>query len=206
ERIRDARQEVDFAEAQYGAPEVLSLRRAVDAAQAELVAAFTTRQQLDDEVPEDDATRETMLRQIVERTTRAQVTLDRETERIRQLRDLERDAPATLVELPARIEAVEDRLPTAEATMTALARYAGSTVQPVAGNIEEVRKGLAGARNAVTTGSAAISGGDRAEVAIATRTALEGITGATALLDAIDQLAASVAEAERRGPEDLAEA
>ena len=38
-------------------------------------------------------------------------------DRIRQLRDLERDAPSTLVELPGRIEAVEDRLPAARSAL-----------------------------------------------------------------------------------------
>ncbi len=206
ERIRDARQEVDFAEAQYGREEVTQLRAAVGVAQEELRGAFTVRQRLDDDVPEDAATRDVMLRQIVERTTRAQATLDQETERIRQLRDLERDAPATLVALPARIEGVEDRLPAARATMAGLQRYAQPAWQPAAGDVEEAEKGLAGARNAVIVGSGAMSRGDRSDVAIATREALEGVTGAAALLDAIDKLAAEITEAERRIPEELAEA
>ena len=206
ERIRDAKQEVDFAEAQYGAEEVTPLRKAVASAQEELREAFTVRQQLDDDVPEDAATRDAMLRQIVERTTRAQAMLDQETGRIRKLRDLERDAPATLVELPARIEAVEDRMPGARATVAGLQRYAQAAWEPVAGDVEEAEKGLAGARNAVIVGSGAMSRDDRSEVAIATREALEGVTGAAALLDAIDKLAADIDEAGRRVPEELREA
>ena len=72
ERIRDARQEVDFAEAQYGPDEVGPLRAAVASAQDELRAAFTLRQRLDDAVPEDEAARDAMRREIVERTTQAQ--------------------------------------------------------------------------------------------------------------------------------------
>ncbi len=206
ERIRDARQEVDFAEAQYGAAEVTGLRAAVAAAQDELKAAFTIRQKLDDEIPEDDATREAMQREIVDRTTRAQETLDKETGRIRELRDLERDAPNTLVELPEKIEAVEDRLPAAEATLDKLKGYAPSTLKPVAGNLEEARKGLAGARDAVIEGSDAVRDGEMARVAVATRTALEGVTGADALLKAVDQLAATIADAESRVPTEAAAA
>ena len=206
ERIRDAQQEVDFAEAQYGAEEVTGLRAAVASAQAELKAAFTIRQKLDDEIPEDDATRAAMQREIVDRTTRAQATLDKETGRIRELRDLERDAPNTLVELPEKIEAVEDRLPTAEATLEKLKGYAPAALKPVAGNLEEARKGLAGARDAVIEGTDAVRDGDMARVAVATRTALEGLTGADALLKAIDQLAATIAEAESRAPTEAAEA
>jgi uncharacterized membrane protein YgcG len=206
ERIRDARQEVDFAEAQYGPDAVVELRDAVAKAADELAASFTLRQRLDDSEPEDDATRDTMLREIIERTTRAQSTLDAETGRIRQLRDLERDAPATLVELPGRIEAVEDRLPAARTTLESLKAYAESAWQPVAGHIEEVEKGLAGARNAVTIGSAAMSRNDRPDVAVATAEALEGVTGSAGLLDAIDALRASITDAETRLPQELAEA
>jgi hypothetical protein len=206
ERIRDAQQEVDFVEAQYGADEVTPLRAAVAAARKELHEAFTVRQRLDDDVPEDATTRDAMLREIVERTTRAQETLDHETDRIRQLRDLERDAPNTLVDLPARIEAIEDRLPAAATVLAGLKRYAPSAWQPVAGHLEEAEKGLDGARNAVIVGSTAIGDDDRGRVAIATREALEGMTGAGALIDAIEKLATDIAEAERRIPEELAEA
>jgi uncharacterized membrane protein YgcG len=206
ERIRDAGQEVDFAEAQYGSDEVVDLRSAVASAKEELAAAFTVRQRLDDEVPEDEATRLAMLREIIDRTARAQGRLDAETDRIRQLRDLERDAPNTLVELPGRIEAVEDRLPAAEAAMARLGTYADSTWVSVKGDLEEARKGLQGARDAVIAGSAAASADDRAKVAVATREALEGLTGAATLLDGIDRLAATVADAERRLPAELGSA
>jgi hypothetical protein len=205
ERIRDAQQEVGFAEAQYGSEAVVPLQTAVGTAQGELREAFKIRQQLDDEVPEDAATRDAMLRAIVDRTTRAQDVLDDETDRIRQLRDLERDAPNTLVELPGRIEAVEDRLPAAASTFAGLQRYAATTWQPVAGHLEEAQKGLDGARDAVIVGSRSMSGDDRSEVALATREALEGVTGAATLLDAVERLAASVAEAETRVPAELAE-
>ena len=55
-----------------GRPRSSGLWAAVAAAQEELKAAFTVRQKLDDEIPEDDATRQAMQREIVEPTTRAQ--------------------------------------------------------------------------------------------------------------------------------------
>jgi uncharacterized membrane protein YgcG len=206
ERIRDAAQETDFAEAQYGAEAVATFRAAVAEARDDLAAAFTVRQRLDDATPEDEPTRIAMLREIVERTTKAQERLDAETERIRALRDLERDAPNTLVELPARIEAVEDRLDGIAPTVHGLEGYAETVWRPIHGNLEEARKGLAGARTAVTAGSTAVATGDLGDVAVATRTALEGMTGAAALLDAIERTAAAVADAERRIPEELAAA
>jgi hypothetical protein len=211
ERIRDAAQETDFAEAQYGADAVTTFRAAVAEARDELAKAFVIRQQLDDAIPEDEPTRIAMLQEIIARTTKAQERLDDETDRIRELHDLERDAPNRIVELPAQIEAVEDRLDATEITMQELRGYAEAVWNPVAGNLEEARKGLAGARSAVTTASQAIADDDRAAssrsaVAVATRTAMEGISGAIALLDEIDQLATSVREALRRIPNELEEA
>lgn len=206
ERIRDAAQETDFAEAQYGADAVTSFREAIATAKDELAAAFAVRQKLDDSTPEDEPTRISMLQEIIERTTRAQDRLDAETDRIRALHDLQRDAPKTLVELPGRIESLEDRLDASAQTMEQLRQYDDEVWASVRGNLEEARKGIAGARTAVTEGSDAASADDRAAVALATRTALEGMTGSAALLDAIDQLAASVREAQARSPAELAEA
>lgn len=206
ERIRDARQEVDFAEAQFGADAVTQLRAAVTDAAAELAAAFTVRQGLDDDVPEDEPTRRAMLQEIAERATRGQGALDAGAARITELRTLERDAPATLVTLPARIEVVEDRLPAAEAAMARLQAYAPSTWSTVDGNLEEARKGLKGARDAVITGSMAAGDADRSDIAVATLEAVEGVTGAASLLDAIDHLLATVDDAERRLPTELTSA
>lgn len=203
ERIRDARQEVDFAEAQFGAEAVTQLTDAVAAAAGELAAAFTVRQRLDDDVPEDEPTRRSMLQEIIDRTTRGQAALDAGATRITELRALERAGPGALVVLPARIEAVEDRLPAAQAAMARLRTYAPSTWAAVDGNHAEARKGLAGARDAVIAGSTAAGDEDRSDIAVATLEAIEGVTGATALLDAIDRLLATVDDAERRLPAEL---
>ena len=206
ERIRDAAQEIDFVEAQYGAAEVDPLKQAVAQSRDELRAAFEIRQRLDDAEPETPEAREQMLREIVERLNRAHAALDAHTERIENLRDLERDAPATLAALPDRIAAVEARIPAAEAALSALGRYAPSASQSVRGNVVEARKGLTGAGEAVAAGSASLQAGDTAKAASSTRLALEGVTGATGLLDAIDRLAASIAAAEQQLPAELREA
>ena len=108
--------------------------------------------------------------------------------------------------LPGRIDAVEGRLPAGETALKALDRYAPSASQTVRGNVVEARKGLTGAREAVANGTASLQAGDTAKAASATRLALEGVTGATGLLDAIDRLAASIAAAEQQLPGALREA
>ena len=206
ERIRDASQEVDFVEAQYGPAEVEPLKQAVTQARQELRAAFSIRQRLDDAEPETPEAREQMLNEIVQRLSEANGALDAQTDRIQQLRDLQRDAPATLAALPDRIAAVEARIPAAEAALSGLGRYAPSASQSVRGNVAEARKGLAGAREAVAAGSASLQAGDTARAASSTRLALEGVAGATGLLDAIDRLGASLAAAEQQLPAALREA
>jgi uncharacterized membrane protein YgcG len=206
ERIRDAAQEVDFVEAQYGPAEVDPLKQAVAQARDELRAAFAIRQRLDDAEPETPEAREQMLNEIVQRLSQANGALDAQTDRIQQLRDLERDAPATLAALPERIAAVEARIPAAEAALSGLGKYAQSASQSVRGNVAEARKGLAGAREAVTAGSASLQAGDTAKAASSTRLALEGVAGSTGLLDAIDRLGASIAAAEQQLPAELGEA
>jgi uncharacterized membrane protein YgcG len=206
ERIRDALQEVDFVEAQYGPAEVDPLTGAVAQARDELRAAFAIRQRLDDAEPETPEAREQMLNEIVQRLSQANAALDAQTERIQKLRDLERDAPATLAALPDRIAAVEARIPVAEAALSGLGRYAPSASQSVRGNVVEARKGLAGAREAVAAGTTSLQAGDTAKAASSTRLALEGVTGAAGLLDAIDRLGASIAAAEQQLPAELREA
>jgi uncharacterized membrane protein YgcG len=203
ERIRTAQQETDYVEAAFGAGETEPLRTAIADAQADLRAAFEVRQRLDDAEPEDPPTREAMLNEIVARTKRAQAALDRETERIRALRDLERDAPTVVNELVPRLAAVEARLPAADAALTELLAIAPAATDSVRGNLAEARKGLAGARTALDAARAAIAKHDSRSAAKQARLAIVGTDGATALVDAVEKLAAAVRDASARVPQEL---
>ena len=206
ERVRDAAQEIGFVEAEYGEPEIEPLRTAVAAARDELKAAFGVRQRLDDAEPETPDERIAMLNEIVERCRRAQGALDAENARLQALRNFERDAPQILERIDDRIAAVEARIPAVRTVWDGLARYATTTRAPVAGHLEEARKGLDGARLAGERGRAAIAAGDRRRAAREARTAEQGVTGASALLDAVDKLAKSAADAESRVALELQEA
>ncbi|HEU4920840.1 MAG TPA: TPM domain-containing protein, partial [Candidatus Limnocylindrales bacterium] len=203
ERIRTARQEIDYVEAAYGTNETAPLRTAVGDAQQQLRAAFEIRQRLDDAEPEDPPTREAMLTEIVERCRAAQAALDREAQRIQQLRDLERDAPTVLSELVPRIEAVEARRPAVDAAMAELERIAPAAAAPIRGNLAEASKGLAGARAAIDAGLAALARDDRRTAAQQARTAIVGVDGATTLFDAVEKGLAGAREALARVPGEL---
>ncbi|MEZ0240980.1 MAG: TPM domain-containing protein, partial [Chloroflexota bacterium] len=195
ERTRTADEEAGYVEAEFGDAEAKPFHAAIAEARGELRAAFGIRQRLDDSEPEDPPTREAMLKEIVERCQRAGAALDRQGARIAELRQLERDAPTILAALPAQVEAQEQRLPGAEAALAGLQSYAEATWGSVKGNVAEARKGLVGARDAIARGTTAVAATDNRTAARMIGTAQEGIQGATALIDAVEKLAASVQDA-----------
>jgi uncharacterized membrane protein YgcG len=204
--LRSDEQELGFAEAEFGTDAVVPFRAALTQARAELQAAFKVRQQLDDEVPEDPPTRERMLDEIAGHCARAQELVETETERFRQLRDLERRAPEILGQLPAQLAGIEGRLLAAESALADLEREASSRAAMVRGNVAEARKRIALAREAVTRGSSAVQGGDKAAAARAAKAAQDAAAQAGSLLDAIDKASQELDEARKRLPDALSTA
>jgi hypothetical protein len=206
ERIRNADQEAGFVEAEFGEEEAAPFRAAVAQARTELAAAFAVRQKLDDAIPEDAATRQAMLEEIVARCGRAGSALDTQASRIKELRDLEKNAAQILAALPAQAKSEEDRLPDAQRTLDGLARYAPSTWASVRGNVEEATKGLAGARAAIERGNASLAKDDARKAAHEIALAQQGIAGARNLIDGVAKLATSARDAESRLSDELAAA
>ncbi len=206
ELLRQDDQELGFAEAEFGADAVEGFRAALGQARAELQAAFKVRQQLDDEVPEDPPTRERMFNEIVTRCASAQELVGKETERFRELRDLERRAPEILAGLPDELVRVEGRLPPSDAVFASLQAEAASSAATVRGNVVEARKRIGLAREASSAGSAAVQGGDKAGAARAAKAAQDAAAQAAALLDAVDKAAHGLDEARRQLPDALATA
>ncbi len=201
EAMRAANEEIGFAEAQFSPEDVAPYRQAFQEASAELKEAFALRQRLDDEVPEDEATRRHMLAEIIERTRRAQAALEEQRQRIEAMRSLERNAPQILAALPAQLDALEQRIGDGQQTLASLARYAASSTQSVQGNVVEAQKRLAHAREEVKSGQQALSS-DSAAAGRSARIAQQALMEATRLLDAIDTLAKAIHQAEEAtGPQ-----
>jgi hypothetical protein len=196
EAVRDAHDEIRFAELQFGEVEVVPYRKALDEATKELNAAFALRQQLDDAVPEAPDVRRTMVEQMLEHVQRSKTALDEQRQRIEQLREVERRAPEILAGLPALLDALEARIPEAERTLSGLERFAEQSRASVAGNLDEARQRLAEAHAAVTEGQAALAREDRSAAGRSARAAQQDQAEVERLLDAIDSLAASLREAE----------
>ena len=203
EALKDAANDVEFAAAQWGDPEVIPYREAIRLADDELRAAFALRQKLDDAFPETPPERDAMLREIIARCTRAQQLLDAQEQRFDDLRDLEASAPAQLAALPAAIETLRLRCAAADQAAARLrTMYAPSATASVDGNLAEAGKAIDAAAGEAVRG-AAVVGSKPSEGVVALRRAQEAMARATQLVEAVERLAASLDDAAARLPAEL---
>jgi uncharacterized membrane protein YgcG len=193
--VRDSDQELGFAQAQFGDDAAAPFVAAIAAARTDLKTAFTRRQQLDDATPDDDSTRRTMLVDLIVACRTARGRLLAETRRFDELRALEQEAPRILAGLPAAADALEVRLPASRATLAGLADYADDNWQAVALNVDNARTRIAAVREAASQGSTKLAAGATGMAAQAARLGEDGLAQGAAYLDAIDRLAAQLAEA-----------
>ena len=193
--VRDSDQELGFAQAQFGDDAARPFVTAIAAARDDLKRAFTLRQQLDDSTPEDEPTRRRMLTDLIVACRSARGRLRDQTARFDELRALEQQAPEILAGLPAAADALEARLPAAQATLSGLGEYADTNWQAVAANVDNARTRIAAVREAAAQGTKAAAAGTPGIAAHSARLGEDGIAQATAYLDAIDRLATELAEA-----------
>jgi uncharacterized membrane protein YgcG len=189
--ITEAKQELGFAQAEFADADCAPFAAAIDKATAELTAAFSLRQQLDDSTPDTPAQRVEMYNGIISHCQTAGAALDAEEQRIKTLRDLETTAPDALAALPKTIEALKGRLPAIQAATKRLSAYAASSSSAIKGNAEEADKRGHFAEAQVAAGNAALAAKapDRAAAAHSARAAQEAVAQANQLLDAVEQLA-----------------
>jgi uncharacterized membrane protein YgcG len=204
--LRDADQELGFVEAEFGVTESAPLHDALAGARAELNAAFTIGQQLDDTIPEPPERRRQMIQEIIERTGRAQKVLDAQAARLAELRDLERNAPQALERLDGELAAAAKRLADTTAVRERLARYADSSTQSVAGNFDTAKAKIDAAREDIVDGHQAVTAGKPAEGALRAKSAEQAIADASALLDGADRMAEALELTASKLPGELAAA
>ncbi|MCW2617895.1 MAG: putative dehydrogenase, partial [Modestobacter sp.] len=193
EAARTSALELDFARAQYGEEPVAGFAEALAQSQAELQQAFTLRQQLDDEIPEDEPTRRRMLAEVLRLTGSADARLDAQAEAFDQLRDLERSAPQALDRLAPQVAALQQRLPQEEQRLTQLReRYADSALAPVADNVAQARARLEAAAAEVEEARGHVQGGQAGQAVGSLRVAEDAVAQSGTLLDGIGRLAADL--------------
>ena len=150
EAMKTSQLDLDFARSQYGEDAVTGFDKALATSRDELSRAFTLRQQLDDDIPEDEPTTRQMLGEMLKLTEAADARLDEQAEAFGRLRDLENTAPAVLEALAPRIAALRERIPQEERRLADLrSRFAESALAPVRDNVTEAQARLAAAEQEV---------------------------------------------------------
>jgi len=194
--IRTSEQELGFASAQFGDEATAPFTAAMEDAKGELAAAFKLRQLLDDDIPEDDATKGTMLTELIQHCENANKILDEQAAAFDKLRNLEKNAPQMVAQITADAQQHAAELTTARATLTTLGgRYAPSAIAPVARNADEAASRLQFLDGALTQAQQAVTAGETARAAVLVQAAQGALDQASQLIDGIGRREAELNEA-----------
>jgi hypothetical protein len=161
--VRQAEDEVGFAEAQFGKSDAAQVARAVSSARQALREAFLLRQKLDDHIPDTESDRTRWNTRIIELCATATRLVETENSSLSERRSVERDAPERLAQLTAGLAETEAALPAAQATLDALARRfspaaigaAADAPRAAAALLAEARRSADAATDAVSRGTLA---------------------------------------------------
>ncbi|MGY1751261.1 TPM domain-containing protein [Modestobacter sp. SYSU DS0511] len=196
EAVKTSELDLAYARSQYGEQPVAGFQEALDASKGELSRAFGIRQELDDDIPEDEPTQRRMLTELLQLTASASARLDDQAEAYARLRHLEESAPEALAALQPTVDAVRARLPEAERTLQQLQqRYARSAWSPVADNVAEAQARAELAEQALAHGRSELDEGRTAAAVPAVRAAEDALAQARTLLDSVGRVAGELAAA-----------
>lgn len=128
--VREAEEEVGFAEAEFGREAARGYAADVAAARTALGEAFRLRQSLEDEIADTEAQRRAWNERIISVCDDVERTLAARLRGFSERRGAERSAPDLLDQLQRRIDRVRERLTTTGlAIASAAERYAASAVE-----------------------------------------------------------------------------
>lgn len=199
--IRTGTEELGLATAQFGEDAAKPFGEALAYAQSELTAAFRLRQELDDAFPEDEPTRRRVLDEIIAHCTRADRRLDAETAGFDELRALEKNAAQGLEHAWTAFRQVEARTDAAVSTLAGLRRtYAPTATAAVLGHVEQAKDRLAFATAHLDRTRRSVDAGESGGAAVHLRAAECAVHQAGTFVDAVDRLAAELAQAAERLP------
>ncbi|TQM35742.1 TPM domain-containing protein [Pseudonocardia cypriaca] len=204
--VRTSEQELAAARTHFGADAVAAFAAALDQSRADMMRAFTLRQQLDDDQPEDERATRAMNAEIIRIAAAADDRLDEQVEAFDALRGLEARAPEYVGELRTRLDGVRARLPQVDAAWEALQlRYAATALEPVAGDVDRARELLTAAEAELVEAQESVAGSGPAAAVVAGRAAEDAITQAETLLDGIGRRESELADAAEKVPAARAE-
>ena len=159
--MKTSQLDLDFARAQYGEEAVAGFDKALATSRDELSRAFTLRQQLDDDVPEDEPTTRQMLGEMLRLTEAADARLDEQAGAFaRAARPGEHRPAGARRARPADRRAARPASRRRSSGWPQLQqRFAAAAVAPVADNVTEARARLAAAEQEVQEARAALAAG-----------------------------------------------
>ncbi len=204
--LRDAEQELGFAEAEFGSDQAKPLHLALDGAHEELKAAFAIGQKLDDSEPETPEQRRAMIQEIIDHCTKAEQVVAQQSAELAHLRDLERNAGDVLGRLDGDLATAQAQLGDTTAAQVRLAHFADASTASVAGNVDKARDKIALAQERLAGGHKALADGQKSAAALAANEAQTALADATTLLTAVGNMADSLEQTATKLDTELKEA
>jgi len=199
--VRTAKEELDFASAQFGDEATAQLQGALTAAQQDLDRAFTLRQQLDDDTPDTPEQQRAWHEQILQLCAGVQERLATHIAAFDELRRLEQDAPAALERLvAARARTAESEDAARAALQRLTGSFAAAAVAPVADNPAQAAERLTYADARIGEARAGLAAGDTGTAAVAIRAGEQAVAQAAQLLAAVEAHGGRLAEATAQLP------
>jgi hypothetical protein len=204
--VRTSEQELGFAVARFGEHAAAPFSGALKSARAELAAAFKLRQLLDDDIPETEPVKRSMLTEISGRCVAANQLLDEQSEAFDRLQDLEARVPEVLSEVSSHVSQQDSRSAHSRQTLSQLAaRYTPAAVAAVATSPDEAGDRLEFARGQVADARTALAGESRGQAAVHLQAAESAADQAEALLNGIEHTEAELTQASSALPTALRE-
>lgn len=204
--VKTSEQELGFAVARFGEQAAAPFSAALSAARAELAAAFKVRQLLDDDIPETEQIRRSMLTEISGRCTEANRLLDEQSRAFDELQNLEERAPQVLAEVDHHVAQQDARAGRSEEVLTRLAaKYTPDACAVVLASPQQARERLEFARGRLAEARQALAAGSAREAAVSVQAAESAADQAESLLAGIEHMEAELTQAASALPSALRE-
>jgi hypothetical protein len=204
--VKTSEQELGFATARFGEHAAAPFSAALKSARAELAAAFKLRQQLDDDLPETEPVKRSMLSEISGRCLEANRLLDEQSEAFDELQNLEARAPQVLAEVSSHIDQQNSRSAHSRQTLSQLAaKYTPAAVTVVSTCPDQAGERLQFARERVADARKELAEDSRGKAAVQLQAAESAADQAEGLLDGIEHMEAELTRASSALPTALRE-
>jgi hypothetical protein len=194
--VRTSEQELGFATARCGERAAAPFLAALQSARAELSAAFTLQQLLDDDIGPIETTIRSHLTAITAHCTEASRLLDEQSEAFDQLQDPEVRAPQLVAEVDAHVVQQSARTGRSRRVLDRLAaKYTPDAVSAVATNPHQADDRLDFAADCLARASQELACGRSGQAALLLQAAESGADQATDLLRGVERTEAQLTQA-----------